>query len=139
MKGFRQSAGKGIEEILMRAPRGYVEPDLKTFEAIAGLFDKAIQYISKSTNSKTDIKQTEFEDRDSSEKQSLYEGITKRLKEAGSEARAFQSMAEKEVKGELLTNEDNEKILYVARTAEHLFLVFNSLSNKDYAYPHQTL
>jgi len=42
-------------------------------------------------------------------------------------------MAEKERRGESLTNEENEKILYVSRVGEHLFLVFNSLSNKDYA------
>ncbi|MBI4645817.1 MAG: DUF3160 domain-containing protein, partial [Bacteroidia bacterium] len=35
--------------------------------------------------------------------------------------------------GESLTNEENEKILYVAGIAEHLFLIFNSLSNKEYA------
>jgi len=63
----------------------------------------------------------------------LYDGIIERLKEAASEARTFQKMAEKERRGESLTNEENEKILFVAGTAEHLFLVFNSLSNKDYA------
>jgi hypothetical protein len=41
-------------------------------------------------------------------------------------------MAEKEKRGELLTNKENEKILYTARVAEHLFLIFNSLANPDY-------
>lgn len=118
----------GFEEILMRAPRGYVEPDPRTFEAIADLFDSAVRYVSRTITDKEDIL-----DSYDSEQRSLYEGITVRLKEAAKEARAFQSMAEKELKGENLSNEENEKILYVARTGEHLFLVFNSLSNKDYA------
>lgn len=118
----------GFEEILMRAPRGYVEPDPYTFEAIADLFDSAVKYVSKNIAGKSDIKEDY-----SSEKRSLYDGIVARLKETAQEARKFKSMAEKERKGESLTNEENEKILYVSRVGEHLFLVFNSLSNKDYA------
>jgi len=118
----------GFEEILMRAPRGYVEPDPYTFAAIANLFEIAVKYVSGTIADKNDIKEDYR-----SEQRSLYEGIINRLKEAANEAREFQLMAEKERKGESLSNEENEKILYVARTGEHLFLVFNSLSNKDYA------
>lgn len=118
----------GFEEILMRAPRGYVEPDPLTFAAIGDLFENAIKYVSKTIAKKDDI-----EDSNSSAKRSLYNGITERLKEAADEAHAFQSMAEKERKGENLSDGENQKILYVARTGEHLFLVFNSLSNKEYA------
>jgi len=125
----------GFEEILMRAPRGYVEPDPATFSKIAELFDTAIKYVAKSTSKKSDIQGTDFDNPDYNNqgKRSLYEGITARLKEAAKDARAFQTMAEKERKGAALSNEEYEKILYVARTAEHLFLIFNSLSNKDYA------
>ena len=118
----------GFEEILMRAPRGYVEPDPHTFASIADLFDSAIKYVSKTIADKSDINES-----NTSAQQSLYHGIVNRLKEAAQEARMFQSLAEKEIKGQNLSNEENEKILYVARTGEHLFLVFNSLSNKDYA------
>ncbi|MCX6234431.1 MAG: DUF3160 domain-containing protein [Bacteroidetes bacterium] len=118
----------GFEEILMRAPRGYVEPDPFTFATIAGLFESAINHVPKSTADKSDIQES-----DGPENRSLYDGIIGRLKEAAQEARTFQLMAEKERKGEALTNEENEKILYVASAGEHLFLVFNSLSNKDYA------
>jgi len=119
----------GFEEILMRAPRGYVEPDPNTFATIADLFETAMKYVSKGTEKSTDIKEESSDNGD----RSLYDGIIKRLKEAANEARIFQKMAEKERRSETLTNEENEKILYVAGTAEHLFLVFNSLSNKDYA------
>ncbi len=118
----------GFEEIVMRAPRGYVEPDPQTFAAIANLFESAIKYVSKTTVQKPDVK-----DMEESGKRTLYDGIVARLIEAAQEAHAFQQMAEKERKGEPLSNEENEKILYTARIAEHLFLVFNSLSNKDYA------
>ena len=118
----------GYEEILMRAPRGYVEPDPATFEALAKLFESAIQFVPKSTSDKPD----NSEESDA-ESKSLYDGIVRRLKDAAKDARDFQAMAQKEVNGENLTNDENEKILYTARMAEHLFLIFNSLSNKEYA------
>jgi len=119
----------GFEEILMRAPRGYVEPDPATFASLASLFETAQKHVSSGTAKSPDIKDESLVNAT----RSLHEGITERLKEAANEARLFQKMAEKELKGETLTNAENEKILFVARTAEHLFLVFNSLSNKDYA------
>jgi hypothetical protein len=67
------------------------------------------------------------------ENKSLYDGIVKRLKDAAKDAKDFQAMAQKEINGENLSNSENEKILYTARMAEHLFLIFNSLSNKEYA------
>lgn len=127
-RGVAECGEGGFEEILMRAPRGYVEPDPYTFAAIAELFVDAVKYVSKSIVDKSDIAESY-----NTEKRSLYDGIVSRLKEAAQEAKAFQAMAEKERKGIELTNDENEKILYVARVAEHLFLVFNSLSNKDYA------
>lgn len=118
----------GFEEILMRAPRGYVEPDPYTFSAIAALFDRAAGYVSTSMKNNADISESY-----NAAQNSLYEGILSKLQEAAEEARGFQQIAEKERKGLELSNEENEKILYVARIAEHLFLIFNSLSNKDFA------
>jgi len=115
----------GFEEIVLSAPRGYVEPDPYTFSAIAGLFDAAISYVPESVKEKTNG----MED---NEKGSLYDGIIKRLKETAKDARMFQAMAEKEKRGEPLTNEEYERILYVGRDAEHYFLIFESLTNKDY-------
>lgn len=120
----------GFEEILMRAPRGYVEPDPYTFAAIADLFDAAAKHVPKSIMANKDIKN---DDGELKSKKSLYDGIVSRLKETADEARAFQAMAEKERRGEPLSNEENLKVLYVAGTAEHNFLVFNSLANKEYA------
>lgn len=116
----------GFEEMLMKAPRGWVEPDPSTFAAIAGLFDELAAYCSRRIGNKPSVAVSNNMDL------SLYNGIIMRLKEAAQEARQFQAMALKKRKGIELTNEENEKILFVARVAEHLFLVFNSLSNKDY-------
>jgi hypothetical protein len=118
----------GFEEILMRAPRGYVEPDPYTFQAIADLFEYTKEMVSESSKNQGDIDESNQPAR-----RSLYEGIMARLSEAAKEARSFATMAEKERKGLELNNEECEKILYVARVAEHLFLIFNSLANKDYA------
>jgi len=116
----------GFEEIVLSAPRGYVEPDPYTFSAIADLFDAAANYVPESVKQKSD--ETEY-----NAKGSLYEGIIKRLQETAKDARMFQAMAEKEKRGEPLTNDDYDHILYVGRDAEHYFLIFESLSNKDYA------
>jgi len=120
----------GFEAILMRAPRGYVEPDPQTFAAIAKLFEEAVRYVSKTTANRSDnvLNQDYYQQH---EEKPLYDGIIIRLKEAADDARQFQAMAEKQLKGELLNSEENEKILYVGRTAEHLFLIFNSISRKD--------
>lgn len=118
--GAAECGEAGFEEMLMRAPRGYVEPDPYTFSQIAALFELTEKYVSK------DLAKNNH---GSAENRSLYEGIITRLKEAASEARQFQTIAEKEIRGEELTNEEYEKILYTGRVAEHYFLIFKSLVN----------
>ncbi len=113
----------GFEEILMQAPRGYVEPDPYTFATIAGLFEEAVNLVPT-------VHKTEKVDKD---KGAMYDGIITRLKQSAEEARIFQAMAEKERQGIMLSNDENEKILFVAGVAEHLFLVFNSLANEEFA------
>jgi len=130
-RGVAECGEGGFEELLMRAPRGYVEPDPGTFGAIAELFEAMSAFVPPSTQERKDP-----EDLDSGEPNSLYKGIIRRLKETADEARSFQAMAEKQLKGEPLTNAEYEKILFVARIAEHNFLIFNSLVNKEYAFSH---
>lgn len=108
----------GFEEILMRAPRGYVEPDPYTLESIARLFESSKRYLPA--------------DATNNELKSLYEGIAKNLQETADEIRFFKRIARKEIIGESLTNEEYEAILYVARVAEHKFLIFKSLANEKY-------
>ena len=119
----------GFEQIMMRPPRGYVEPDPNTFESIAGLFDAVAMNLRPDDPSLVgNIKTGEGE-----EPEPLRAAITKRLAESAQKARLFKSIAEKELRGEPLTDAEYEEILYVARIAEHQFLVYKSLANKDLA------
>ena len=118
----------GFEFIVMRPPRGYVEPDPKTFGKIADLFGNAITLVDHSSFSLTGRIPDE-----SQANGSLKQGLLHRLAESAAKARLFQSIAEKEVRGQALTAQEYEEILYFGRVAEHHFLVFKSLANKDLA------
>jgi|WetSurMetagenome_2_1015567.scaffolds.fasta_scaffold06661_5 hypothetical protein len=118
----------GFEAIILRAPRGYVEPDPYTFEAIADLFETTVKYLPADIAKSPDIHESNEQ-----AKGSLYEGITKRLMEMVETAREFKVIAEKERNGQVLSSKEYEQILYIAAIAEHCFLIFKSLSNPDYA------
>jgi hypothetical protein len=45
----------------------------------------------------------------------------------------FKTLAEKETRGEPLSNADYEEILHIGRIAEHNLLIFDSLANRQYA------
>ena len=109
----------GFEEIIMKSPRGCVELDPYTLRAIADLFQELLKTASKL--------KANF-----AEKQDVRNGIIERLKEAKEETLLFAAMAEKERNGEQLTDNEYEKILHVAHVAEHLFLIFKSLADKEY-------
>jgi hypothetical protein len=126
--GAAECGEAGFEAILMRAPRGYVEPDPYTLEAIADLFESAIKFIPNGTRSSKDAGGV-----NNKESTTLNEGITKRFLETAQKIKMFQKIAEKEIKGESISNEEYEEILYIARVAEHNFLIFKSLANEDYA------
>jgi hypothetical protein len=126
--GAAECGEGGFEEILMRAPRGYVEPDPDTFGAIADLFEACIAFVPKFTSSDHDISDSGTESY-----KTLYDGITKRLEDAAKSIRKFQTIALKERRGETLSDDDYEEILYVGRLAEHYFLIFKSLANEEYA------
>lgn len=115
----------GFEFIVLRPPRGYVEPDPNTFDAIAKMFDATIKLVR--TNGKNWTGNTPDDDL------ALQEGIIRRLGESRDRVLAFRNMAQKEIAGQLLTNQEYEDIRYVARSAEHNFLIFKSLAQKDFA------
>jgi hypothetical protein len=121
----------GFEQIVMRPPRGYVEPDPKTFAAVAGLFDALGRIVQASSNFTAGTLPVHEEDPGTPEP--LRQGILHRLAESARKARLFQAIAEKELRGQELSAEDYEEILYVGRVAEHHFLVYKSLANKDLA------
>ncbi len=113
----------GFEPIVMRPPRGYVEPDPASFAVLAGLFDAAIAWLETS-RPLTGV---------GGQGNGLADGIVRRLGESRDKVRLFQAMAEKEVRGAPLTAADYEEILHVGRAAEHNFLIFLSLSKPDFA------
>jgi len=122
----------GFEEIEMRTPRGYVEPDPRTFAAIADLFDAAVKHVAHNILREQDTIRRPMEEQDIG-LESLRQGIIRRFKRTAEKARLFQAIAEKEIRGDSLTSQEYEEILYVGRVAEHHFLVFKSLGSKDYA------
>ncbi len=126
--GAAECGEGGFEAILTRAPRGYVEADPGTFGEIADLFEASIDQVPGITKSGTD-----FENSNGSGYKSLYEGITKRLHETANKIRMFQRIAEKEKRGEAISNDEYEEILYTGRVAEHYFLIFKSMANEEYA------
>jgi hypothetical protein len=112
----------------MRPPCGYVEPDPRTFERIAGLFDAAAKLVASADSAWSG----NLPDADPAP-ESLKQGLLRRLGETASKARLFQSMAAKEIGGEPLTAAEYEEILHFGGVAEHHFLIFKSLANKDLA------
>jgi len=119
----------GFEQIVLRPPRGYVEPDPATFDAIAGLFDATIEMVKAQGKSWVGSSPKSYGDTDLG----LQEGIIRRLTESRDKVRLFRALSQKELEGKALTNQEYEDILYVGRAAEHNFLIFKSLAQKDFA------
>lgn len=120
----------GFEPIVLMPPRGYVEPDPKTFQAIADLFDATIQSIKVQGKNWKGYVPHEDSDKDGN---NLQEGIIRRLTESRDQILGFRDIAAKEVANTPLSTKEYETILYVGRAAEHNLLIFKSLSKKDFA------
>ncbi len=120
----------GFEAIVLRPPRGYVEPDPKTFEAIASMFDQMQQVVAKWANFTGDLPQDPSSDKAA---QPLRDGIVRRLQATASKTRLFEAMAQKELQNQPLSDTEYDEILHVGAVAEHDFLVYNSLASTDLA------
>lgn len=118
----------GFEWILLAPPRGYVEPAPKTFEAIAGLFDAAAEFVRSAPALSAGNLPNEEQG-----KTALRKGLLRRLGQAAAKSRLFAGIARKELQGIPLSARDFDEILYVNRTAEYEFLIFNSLANPEFA------
>lgn len=126
----------GFEQIVLAPPRGSVEPDPRTFAAIAGLFDDTIRAVEAGLTSlnAVSVDKTKLEgEYDEPSMENLRAGVVRRLAESRDNIRQFGAIAEKELNGTALTAEEYEKIFYVGRAAEHNFLVFKSLASDDFA------
>ena len=126
----------GFEWILLTPPRGYVEPTPGAFEAIAGLFDAAAAAVRSSSaleGGNAPSFAQEQPQTPEGEVLALRAGVLRRLGEASAKARLFAGIARQELRGEPLSKQDYDEILYVNRTAEYHFLIFKSLANEDFA------
>ncbi len=120
----------GFEFIVLTPPRGYVEPDPKTFDAIAYLFDATISVVKQLGGQWNGKDPTDESDQTN---KALQNAIIRRLSESRDHVMNFKNIAAKEVANQPLTSQEYEAILYVGRAAEHNFLIFKSLANKDFA------
>jgi hypothetical protein len=128
--GAELGSGGEFEQVFPEQPRGYVEPDPKTFEAIAQLFEATAEIFR---NASASLGDKTFQGMEESEQEVVRTGVLKRLTESAAAVRAFKVMAEKQLKGEALTPVEYEQILYVGRNFEHNYLVFKSLGNPKLA------
>ncbi|HTE46339.1 MAG TPA: DUF3160 domain-containing protein, partial [Gemmatimonadaceae bacterium] len=122
----------GFEELIPEIPRGYVEPAPKTFEAIATLFDALDRRVTGASDFGT-AGAVKGEDNEWRKDEPLRQGIGRRLIESAATVRRFKVMAEKELRGEALADSEYAAIRDVGGIAEHQFLVYKSLGQKDLA------
>jgi hypothetical protein len=120
----------GFEPIVLAPPRGYVEPDPATFDAIAGLFDATVEWVRAAGQSWTGSVPATNE---LAKPEAVRQGVLRRLADTRDKARLFRDIAQKELQGLPLTEHEYEEILYVGRVAEHNFLVFKSLAQQEFA------
>ncbi|WP_224362834.1 DUF3160 domain-containing protein [Hyalangium versicolor] len=123
-------SGGEFEQVWPEQPRGFVEPDPRTFEAIAQLFDGTAEAFRRASASLGDRK---FTSNDPEEREAVVEGVFKRLTSSAQAVRTFKAMAEKQLRGEAFTPEEYDQILHVGRHFEHNFLIFKSLGNPQLA------
>ncbi|MGA2227080.1 MAG: DUF3160 domain-containing protein, partial [Syntrophobacteraceae bacterium] len=126
--------GEGaFESILLTPPRGYVEQDPRTFDAIAALFESMEQRAKLRDLAVEDTALYDLAEEDVEEPAALRDGVMRRLSETAAKARLFKTIAEKEIHGEALSNQEYEEILLIGRIAEHHLLIFKSLASEELA------
>lgn len=116
--------GPSYEFVERRPPRGYVEPDPETFDAIAGLFENSMQIVKEFSKTWK-----------SAEAAGLIKGVLSQSQQSRDLARKFAVMARKELKGQSLNDEEYETIYTIGGTFEHSFLNFKAAhpSSQEYA------
>ena len=128
--GGPEAGEGGFEELILDLPRGYVEPAPKTFEAIASLYDALAKRVATMTDLGDGAEETPWQ-----KDAPLRKGILDRLTESAAEVRRFEQMSQKELRGEALTDAEYTAIREVGGSAEHQFLLYKSLAEKNLALP----
>ena len=127
-KAVAECGEGGFEELVVRPPRGYVEPDAATLAAIAGLFDKLADVAAAGPGGPAGKGPGAPGANDA-----LRQALLKRLRETAAEVRRFQRMAYKEMRGEALSDAEYDAILHIGGVAEHNFLVYKTLASENLA------
>ena len=109
----------GFEELIAEEPRGYVEPAPQTFNAIAALYESLARTVGASADFEPQVR----------------DAVVTHLGASASETRRFAAMAERELRGQTLSDSDYAAIQAVAGSAEHQFLIYKSLGTKDEGLP----
>lgn len=124
-------AGEGFfEPISMDPPLGYVEPDPATFRAIAGLFEGLSARINAGLGKWVGaLPSSPY----SNEPEPVVQGVIKRLRSSRDLAARLGDMAEKQLKGRELTDDEYSLIRWIGGKVEHDYLIFQSLSTKELA------
>lgn len=123
-----QSAAEGgqggfsFEPLVFPPPRGYVEPDPKTFQTIADLYGKLIATLNATAATWPKDKAT----------QGLHNGVLAQLGESRQLVANFGGMAARLIKGETLSEQEYKLIENIGGTVEHDFLLMKSTQIKDY-------
>jgi hypothetical protein len=113
--------GFSFEPLVFPPPRGYVEPDPKTFQTIDDLYGKLISTLSTSATSWPKDKAT----------QDLYKGVITQLGNSRQLVSSFGNMASKLVKRESLSEPEYMLIESVGGAVEHDFLLMKSIQVDD--------
>jgi hypothetical protein len=122
-----QSAAEGgqggfsFEPLVFPPPRGYVEPDPKTFQTIADLYGKLITALNASAVSWPKDKAA----------QDLHKGVLDQLGRSRQLVADFGSMAARLVKGETLRDDEYKLIENIGGAVEHDFLLMKSTQIND--------
>ncbi|MGH7619366.1 MAG: DUF3160 domain-containing protein, partial [Gemmatimonadaceae bacterium] len=110
----------GFEELVKETPRGYVEPAPAAYEAVARLFDALARTVTTSHDFDSDSAGAPAKWQD----EPLREGVLKRLAASAEQARMYERLAQKHLRGETLTDSEFAVIRGIGGAIEHDFLLY---------------
>lgn len=113
--------GFSFEPLVVRPPRGYVEPDPETFKTIESLYDKLTSTLNGAAAAWPKNAAT----------QDLKKGLMAQLDATRALVGRFRTMAAKLVRGETLSDEEYKMIENVGRSVEHDFLLMKPVQVAD--------
>lgn len=102
----------GYERLNIGYPKGYVEPNPLFFRKLDNSFGRISELFRKAISDPT-----------------LRESVLERIDKYRVHLKRLEGIAQKELDGTPLTDEEYGEILYIGRTIEHFILIMNSLNS----------